>query len=497
MFPLLNLAVFVILYFKGYMMKMTFLGPEAEGRRFSLWRNWRHSMGRQTGLFCAAMLVFSCELYTPSNNESSTLSVTETTEQGDNTLSGLSILYSDMGSLTFQNRSGEWIDLTESSFDNEIKDYKLNLNIGKNMTVIVAQASSNDAEVMFKMNDQNYPQGVFRDLPPARGVIEIIVKPKTGKENIYTIHLDRTVLNRRDFETDEEAFDTLNRYLAEVAGDREINSTLGTLRDLLPIRVRGLDLTDPSIFAEQPVFKGEYNLYLDLDLSGCTVGTPVVDSDSEDISGYIFYRIDKNIIPGIEYIVRFTLPESVTQIADESEIGAGVFSGYTNLQDIVLPGIKKIGKYAFSCTNLKTIDIPAAEEIEESAFALCINITAMNIPKLRILKAKAFDTCITLKSFSAPKISAIDDGAFSQCYALSELKLGSGGGNWTTVGVKIFENLPDSRLKQLKVYNASGVEAIPVTDNDTYWGVYKDNAVSSFAREIPTLSSIPWNPANP
>ena len=478
------------------MMKMTFLGPESEGRRFSLWRTRRRFAGRHTGFFCAALLVFSCELYTQPNKDGSALNVTQTTEQDDAALAGLAVLEdnalaADFGVLTFKNDSGEWVDLTESNFDGEIKEYKLNLNIGKNMTVIVARASSKDADVTFQMNGTMYRQGIFMHLPPARGVINVIVTPKNGTENIYTINVDRTVLDRADFRNTEAAFAALDEYLAEVDGTLEDNPAVGTVNAPLPIRALGLDLTNPAVFANEPVFKGEYNLYLDLDLSGCTVGTPIEDNESK----YIFYRIDKNSIPGIEYIVKFALPESIMYIADEDTAGIGVFSEYTNLRDIHLPGVTKIGTNAFSLnTSLKTIYAPAAEEIGEGAFFACIKMTNIDMPKLTTVKAGAFASCIQLKSFSAPKIEVIENGAFAQCYALSELKFGGGGSSWTAIGSTIFENLPDSCLKQIKVYNASGPNAVLVSDTETYWGAYKDNQVSSLAQEVTALVNLPWDP---
>jgi hypothetical protein len=473
------------------MMKMTFLGPEAEGRRFSL----RQLSGRCGGFFCAVVLFFSCELYTQPGVGSTALSVAPTTVQDDNTLSELSILpseFGDLGVLTFKNESGEWVDLTESNFDEDIKEYKLNLNIGRTMTVIVARANNKDADVTFKMNDQTYKQGIFRNLPPARGVINIVVTPKNGEENIYTINLDRTVLDVKDFNNEEDtALKALDDYLKEVNGLLDEKSTVGTIKNPLPIRARGLTLTNPQVFASQPVFKGDYNLYLDLDLSDCTVGTPIEDNETK----YIFYRIDKNIIRGIEYIVRFMLPEAVIQIADEETDGAGVFGGYTNQRDIYLPGVKKIGKYAFSLnTSLKTIQAPEVEEIEKNAFASCINITTIDMPKLTTIAENTFSSCIQLKSFSAPKLTNIGNKAFAACYALSELKLG-GGGDWTAVGDFIFDNLPDACLKQIRVYDASGINAVPVVNNETYWGsTHKDKQVSSLAQEIAALSHIPWSP---
>ncbi|MDR2491600.1 MAG: leucine-rich repeat domain-containing protein [Spirochaetaceae bacterium] len=471
------------------MMKMTFLGPKAEGRRFSLRRMRRRSVWRQTGFFFAAVLLFSCGLYTQPNGEGGALNVTETPVQGDNTLSELSVLFDDLGSLSFKNDDGEWVGLTASNFNDKIKEYKLNLNIGKNMTVISARASSKDAEVTFTMNDTIYLQGVFRNLPPARGVINVIVKPKSGEENIYTLHLDRTVLDWNDYKDDAKTLAALDEYLSEInddtggGGDWHENNPL-------PIRVLGLNLTDPNIFKEQPVFMGKYNLYLDLDLSGCIVGTLIDDADSE----YIFHRIEKNSIPGIEYIVRFVLPESVVEIADGTLSGAGVFSEYTNLREIHLPGVKKIGAYAFSLhTNLKTVDALVAKEIGERAFESCINIESIDMPELTTISTSSFASCIKLKSFRAPKSAAIGGEAFANCYALSELKFGSGG-SWESIGDYIFENLPDSCLKQIKVYTASGAEAVLVTESDTYWGTYKDNNTSSLALGITNLSNIPWSP---
>lgn len=60
-----------------------------------------------------------------------------------------------------------------------------------------------------------------------------------------------------------------------------------------------------------------------------------------------------------------------------THIGTGSFSGYANLQTIVIPdNVTKIADYAFSgCTSLQSIAIPDnVTEIGECAFSGCTNL---------------------------------------------------------------------------------------------------------------------------
>jgi hypothetical protein len=194
--------------------------------------------------------------------------------------------------------------------------------------------------------------------------------------------------------------------------------------------------------------------YVDLDLSGSAMSALFSKPSSVNV---------KNI-------VSLKLPAWVTTIYDGTGStrysGNGVFTGFTSLKTIVMPGVKKLGSYAFwkhpsiktvdapivemggfaflgsavevvdwpnvktigwgafyECASLKTVDLPNATTVEGEAFSWCKALTSVNLPEVLSLGQSAFAYSDKLVSVSAPKITELKFNTFRECLALETYDL--------------------------------------------------------------------------
>ena len=69
----------------------------------------------------------------------------------------------------------------------------------------------------------------------------------------------------------------------------------------------------------------------------------------------------------------------------------------TNVQSVIMIGVKYIGKYAFnSCENLETVDAPNVEYVKENAFSGCLKLKNIDFPRLIYAGSYAFfDIAVT------------------------------------------------------------------------------------------------------
>lgn len=126
----------------------------------------------------------------------------------------------------------------------------------------------------------------------------------------------------------------------------------------------------------------------ELNRNGCYVNLP---STLEDIGVYAFYCSDvKNIL----------IPAKVTKLGDSC------FNGCIDLETVQLPaGLKEIGGNAFyGCEKLTKLVLPAGlTQIGYSAFEKCENLQSVTLPKnASALDATVFDGCNNLKELVFP-----------------------------------------------------------------------------------------------
>ena len=190
-------------------------------------------------------------------------------------------------------------------------------------------------------------------------------------------------------------------------------------------------------------------------------GTPTavifnVDTDSENITingieGYDTV-IAENAFKGNETIKNITLGEGVTEIKDYA------FYKCYNLESIDLSKVKKIGRYAFSETNLKSVDMPICEEIEENAFENCYSLQEVKMPAIKIIHYSAFASCYSLYQIELPNtVEIIDSSAFYNCYRLREiinhsnLPLTVGDSSYGDIATNAFDVVTDAKDSKLSV----------------------------------------------
>ena len=112
-----------------------------------------------------------------------------------------------------------------------------------------------------------------------------------------------------------------------------------------------------------------------------------------------------------------TIPDGITCI--------GGYGFYENgLTDIAIPNsVKYIETQAFaSCKNLKSVTIPAAEYIGDSAFSYCDKLQTADITS-KIVGNSAFYNCTSLVDISLNKTQRMGNTVFRSCIALQSVAL--------------------------------------------------------------------------
>lgn len=122
----------------------------------------------------------------------------------------------------------------------------------------------------------------------------------------------------------------------------------------------------------------------------------------------------------------------------DSSIKTVRFSGYeqrisdeafkmSELSGALVTGAKSIGKYAFSCTHITSLNLPNIEEIDIYAFEYCSQLKKIKFgDSLKVIDAAAFRDCTKLEEveFSASTL-VIGKSAFKDCKKLKEVRVAS------------------------------------------------------------------------
>lgn len=172
--------------------------------------------------------------------------------------------------------------------------------------------------------------------------------------------------------------------------------------------------------------------------------------------------------PNNTIIKKITIPNSVTTI------GAGVFFGCSNLQEIVFPEnvsipsaasmfrdcvalqsitlpitLTEIGNSMFqNCTSLINVNFPSDNQIEtigDAAFESCILLSEIILPeKLRLIKTQAFQNCTSLSEIILPEnLEKIEAQAFQNCVNLTDITIYD---KVTSISTSAFNNIPKEQL---------------------------------------------------
>lgn len=107
-----------------------------------------------------------------------------------------------------------------------------------------------------------------------------------------------------------------------------------------------------------------------------------------------------------------------------SSTATGAFEGCTQLHSVNLPAATILRDNCFNgCAELTTISLPVATVISTSSFEGCAKLTAASLPAVTVIGNYSFYSCKAMTSFSAPVAETIGYYAFSGCKALKSLDL--------------------------------------------------------------------------
>lgn len=137
--------------------------------------------------------------------------------------------------------------------------------------------------------------------------------------------------------------------------------------------------------------------------------------------------------------------ESVTFLADSTEIWVGAFRGCVSLKRVKLPAkLERIDDVVFcDCTSLESLDFLAGvTEIGDSAFAGCTGLTSVTIPAgVTTIGIGVFAECTGLTSVTIPAgVTTIGPAAFTKCTGLTSVTIPAG---VTAIGDSAFAGCTD------------------------------------------------------
>ena len=160
----------------------------------------------------------------------------------------------------------------------------------------------------------------------------------------------------------------------------------------------------------------------------------------------------------------YSMPSELKKITfGSTTVPSNYFSGWSNVEEIVLENTTEIGSYAFnSCSSLKSITLPSTlTTINDWAFSYCSSLSSVVLPSsLSVIRAYAFYNCPSLMSIVLPSsLTSIESEAFANCnnlyeiYNLSSLPLVKGSWEYGQVALKakiIHTSLDEDPLSVIK-----------------------------------------------
>ena len=97
---------------------------------------------------------------------------------------------------------------------------------------------------------------------------------------------------------------------------------------------------------------------------------------------------------------------------------------YSNIKTVNLPYATTVGDYAFqSCSLLTQVSLPMCSSIGNFAFQLCNSLTQVSLPMCSYIGSYAFKDCSLLTQVSLPMCSSIGANTFYSCSLLTQVSL--------------------------------------------------------------------------
>ncbi len=158
--------------------------------------------------------------------------------------------------------------------------------------------------------------------------------------------------------------------------------------------------------------------------AGTKVNNITVDSANTSIKVRNNYLVNST---GDTLILAFPSVKGDFSLTDSkiTKIGAGAFSGNTNITSISAPYIKNVDKYAFSgCTKLKSVKTGTLEEIGDYSFYNTALTAIPSLGKISNIGSYAF-VGTRISNLNIPDNMNIGSYAFAECMSLTNITIGN------------------------------------------------------------------------
>ena len=133
-------------------------------------------------------------------------------------------------------------------------------------------------------------------------------------------------------------------------------------------------------------------------------------------NGELLHIDHKEIIEGT-----YVVPDGVTVL------GEWIFSGYTSIRRVVLPGTVEVirGNAFYGCLGLEEIHLPGSiREIGSGAFRNCVGLQKIQLPEISAIENSVFAGCVSLERLEIPdSVRRIGAYAFENCVKLECLDI--------------------------------------------------------------------------
>jgi hypothetical protein len=221
------------------------------------------------------------------------------------------------------------------------------------------------------------------------------------------------------------------------------------------VNLSGFDLATDISLAQVFYNLNLANRYVDLDISGCTMGGVTVFDPGTTNTGE-------------SWIVSLTLPDAATSIK-AGDYYTHIFRYFTALKSVTGKEVITIGQYAFyNCKALTTVAIPKVASIDDRyVFANCEALTTIDLSKVTSINGfAAFEGCKALTTVTSPATS-IGEYVFSYCEILQTVDLP----NAISIGRAAFQgcealteiSLPSATHIGLRAFYGTKATALTVT----------------------------------
>jgi hypothetical protein len=175
-------------------------------------------------------------------------------------------------------------------------------------------------------------------------------------------------------------------------------------------------------------------------------------------------QVGKMAFMGSAVLRSVSLPAAVS-------IAESAFNTCPELKEVYLPRVSTLGGDVFAgCSRLEAVSLPAVTEIPSRAFANCVTLASLSLPVVQKIGQSAFDSCSALTTLSLPAVTEIDLRAFYGASSITEISMPQ----VKTIGNEAFSGCTALKILRLEDADPSvaenaftGVSRITIYSNGT------------------------------